>query len=142
MKLYKLTDENNQTYNQTQWGENITHTASGKGEMCGPGWLHAYRDPLLAILMNSTHANFANPRLWEAEGEVEKDDGLKVGCRQLTTTRRLYLPTITNVQLIKFTILCTQEIYPDIIWNKWADNWLNDSDRSADAARIIYSNCF
>lgn len=31
MIKYKLTNQKSQTYGQTQWGENITHTASGRG---------------------------------------------------------------------------------------------------------------
>lgn len=41
MKLYKLTDSHGRTYNDTQWGPGVTHEASGEGELCGPGWLHA-----------------------------------------------------------------------------------------------------
>ena len=43
MKLYKLTDGNNQTKNDTQWGENVTHAADGDStELCNEHWLHAY----------------------------------------------------------------------------------------------------
>lgn len=59
MKAYKLTDENHQTRNETQWGENITHYTNGEGELCGPGWLHYYNDPLLAVLLNPVHAGLS-----------------------------------------------------------------------------------
>jgi hypothetical protein len=50
MKLYKLTDENGQTKNHTQWGENISHSASGDSnqDLCSNGWIHAYESSLLA----------------------------------------------------------------------------------------------
>jgi len=41
-KLYKLTDVDGYTRNNTRWGKNVTHTTDGSGELCGPGWLHAY----------------------------------------------------------------------------------------------------
>jgi hypothetical protein len=40
MKLYKLTDEHGQTRGGTQWGEGVTHTATGTGtELCSDGWI-------------------------------------------------------------------------------------------------------
>jgi hypothetical protein len=48
MKLYKLTDQNAQTMNNTQWGPGVTHETDGRWALCGPGWLHAYEHPLLA----------------------------------------------------------------------------------------------
>lgn len=135
MRLYKLTDENGQTYNNTQWGEGVTHTASGKGKLCGPGWLHAYTDPLLAVLLNPIHANFSNPRLWEAEGEVGATDfGLKVGTTRLTTIREIPLPDVTSNQISRFAILCARRVCRDEAWNRWADKWLSGEDRSAAAA--------
>ena len=67
MMLYKLTDENDRTYNDTQWGEGVTHETSGEGKLCGEGWIHAYIDPLLAVFLNPIHACFTNPHMWEAE---------------------------------------------------------------------------
>jgi len=135
MKLYKLTDEHDQTYNQTQWGENVTHTVNGEGELCGPGWIHAYTDPLLAVLLNPIHANFVNPHLWEAEGEIGKTDhGLKVGGTKVTTLTRMALPVIMMEQRVRFAILCAKHVCGDTAWNRWADDWLSGKDRAADAA--------
>ena len=136
MRLYKLTDEYGQTYNNTQWGENVTHTASGEGELCGPGWIHAYTHPLLAVLLNSIHADFRSPILWEAEGEVGKTDhGLKVGTTSLTTIKQIPLPKITTEQRVRFAILCARAagcVHPG--WREWADNWMSGRDRSKKAA--------
>ena len=135
MKLYKLTDEHDQTYNQTQWGENVTHTVNGEGELCGLGWIHAYTDPLLAVLLNPIHANFVNPHLWEAEGEIGKTDhGLKVGGTKVTTLTRMALPVIMMEQRVRFAILCAKHVCGDTAWNRWADDWLSGKDRAADAA--------
>ena len=71
MKLYKLTDEHNKTHGGTEWGKGVTHRAKGGGkELCTQDVIHAYKHPLLAILLNPIHANFGKVRLWEAEGEV------------------------------------------------------------------------
>src|SRR5574341_593084 len=133
--LYKLTDENDCTHGSTQWGPNVTHTATGQGELCGPGWIHAYTHPLLAVLLNPIHADFRQPHLWEATGKIGKTDhGLKVGCRSLTTRRQLPLPAITTEQHVRFAILCALVVYRDATFCKWADDWLCGRDRSAAAA--------
>ena len=136
MKVYKLTDKNNETYNNTKWGENVTHETDGSGDLCGPGWLHFYTSAELAILMNPVHASISSPKLWEAEAEGKfKDDfGRKGGCTKLTTTKEISIPNITTNQKIAFAILCGLEVYKDEKFQKWANEWLENKDRSADAA--------
>ena len=134
MKLYKLTDQKGQTRNKTQWGEGVMHTAPGTGELCTSGWLHAYTDPLLAVLMNPVHANIADPQLWEAEGEVGKADGTKVGCAELTTMCRMELPTITTEQRVRFALLCALAVYKEPSFVAWANDWLSGKDRTREAA--------
>ena len=135
-KLYKLTDEDGRTRNGTQWGPGVSHSGTGEGELCGPGWIHAYEHPLIAVLMNPIHANFKNPRLWEAEGEIARRDGqLKCGCKTLTTVREIPLPEITTEMWVRFAIMCVKEVCTaDIAWNAWADKWLSGEDRSAAVA--------
>ncbi len=133
--LYKLTDHNSRTYNNTQWGENVTHTTSGDGELCGPGWLHAYTHPLLAAMLNPIHANFYNPLLYLAEGKIEKTDhGLKIGTTKLTTLRLIKLPEVSTVQRVAFAILCAKHVYESKEFHLWADGWLSGKDRSDAAA--------
>ena len=136
MTLYKLTNANGYTRNDTKWGENVTHRATGKPrqDLCSNGYIHAYTDPLLAVVFNSIHANFDEPQLWEARGKIAKSDGLKVGCRSLTTLRRLPLPVITPNQHVHFAILCAKQVCTDVVWNRWADAWLTGVDRTNAAA--------
>lgn len=131
MILYKLTNSFGKTYKETQWGENVTHTASGSGELCGPGWLHAYTSPELAVLLNSIHANFNNPLLWESEGKIEKlDNGLKVGTTKLTTIKKIPLPVYSPIQKAAFNVLCTLEVYNKDPFLNWALKWLSGEDRT------------
>jgi hypothetical protein len=135
MKLYKLTDQNCQTYNGCQWGAEITHMADGKGPMCSEHWIHAYESPYHAELFNCIHDDIKNPILWRACGEIGISDGLKVGCKQLRTIERVPLPEVTTEQIIKFAIHCAkQQVCNGKAWNKWADNWLSGEDRSQRAA--------
>lgn len=136
MKLWKLTNQKHQTHGGCQWGENVTHTASGEGDLCGPGWVHAYTDPLLAVLLNPIHADISNPVLWECEGEVGKSNhGLKVGCTTLTTLRQVSLPVISDEQHIRFGIGCAATACSAPTWRTWAANWLDGTDRSEAAAQ-------
>ena len=135
MKLYKLTDESGQTYGGTQWGPGVTHSGTGEGELCGPGLIHLYTDPLLAALLNPIHANFAHPRLWEAEGDVARTDrGLKVGCVSAATVREVPLPEVTTEQRVGFAILVTRAVCEEPSYVRWATAWLDNSDRTEEAA--------
>jgi hypothetical protein len=135
IKLYKLTDKDGQTRGGMQWWPGVSHSGTGKGELCGPGWIHAYEHPLIAVLMNPIHARFKNPRLWEAEGEVGLRNGqLKCGCKTLTIIREIPLPAITTEMRVRFAILCAKSVCADLPWNAWADKWLSGEDRSAEAA--------
>lgn len=104
--LYKLTTSCGKTRkswnNEKQWGEGVKHRATGdkrKG-LCSDAYIHAYEHPIIALIMNPVHANFHNPLLWEAQGRiiVRSDDG-KVGCRSLTTIKRIEKPKIILSQL-------------------------------------------
>jgi hypothetical protein len=135
IKLYKLTDGDGKTWGGTQWGPGVSHSGTGEGELCGPGWIHAYEHPLIAVLMNPLHGDFENPRLWEAEGEVALRDGqIKCGCKTLTTIREIPLPAVTTEMHVRFAILCAKEVCACLSWNAWADKWLSGEDRTQAAA--------
>lgn len=146
MKIYKLTDENNKTANDTVWGENVTHEVTGELSMCKNG-LHAYKHPLMAVFMNSAHADIIKPVLWEAKGKIELDDGCKVLCRKLTTIRKIELPEITIKQRIRISIRIAQyasskididkesKTYRENI-EKWQE-WANDYLEGKTAARAV-----
>ena len=121
MKVYKLTDENGKTRNNTQWGPGVTHTADGKSaKLCNKHWVHAYADPVLAVLMNPAHGQFANPQLWECEAEVKLQNADKLGCVSLTTLRVIPLPPVTTAQCREFARLAALAVYP--LWRKYDEN--------------------
>jgi hypothetical protein len=149
MTLYKLTNREGKTRagwaNETQWGENTTHTAVGpeNGPLCSDSWIHAYESPEMAIIMNPAHAIIQHPILWEAEGHIcLSESGLKCGCRTLTTIRETPLPNITLEQRIRFTIGCAAQVYADPSWVAWATQWVSGADRTeaaANAAEAAYA---
>ena len=142
-KLYKLTDQDGKTRtgqdNETQWGPGVTHAADGKSQgLCNEHWIHAYRDPHVAALLNPAHADLRNPKLWECEGTVGLDMADKCGCTELTTVREIPLPKMTVAQKVEFARLVALRVYP--LWWKYDKNrtvwkWLNgDKSISAEAA--------
>lgn len=139
--VWKLTTADNKTrkggYNETTWGENVTHEVGGLGtKLCTSDVIHAYRHPVLAVLLNPAHAAFHNPKLWKCKTPkivAEKAD--KCGVKRLTTLECVPLPQVTTEQLVSFAIhvalLCHHN---DSGFVKWANAWLDGSDRSATVA--------
>jgi hypothetical protein len=136
-KLYKLTDADWKTRagysNETLWGPGVEHEAVGDAnqDLCSNGWIHAYTDPLLAVLLNPIHAAAQDPILWECEGEVGKTDhGAKVGCRKLRTIAVIPLPEVSLEQRVRFAVLCAKALGTDPKWHAWANDWLSGANRS------------
>lgn len=135
MLVYKLTDKRMMTYGNTQWQLKKSITVSGKGYLCGPGWLHWYFSPELAVLLNPIHGAFdpATMRLFEAEAEgtIAKDHQLKGGSTTLTLMQEINIPQISKDQKISFAIQCLKQVNKgEEWWQNWADNWLSGKDRT------------
>jgi len=128
----KLTDAASQTRGRTQWGPGVEHTAPGSGELCTGGWIHVYRHPYLAVLLNPIHAAFQPARLWTVEvSGARKDDGeLKSGFSRVRTVEEIPLPEFSPVQLVTFGILCAQKVTRNPAWLEWAAKWLSGTNRS------------
>ena len=140
MLRYKLTDQNLQTYNGFQWEIGKKMTTSGEGELCGPGWLHCYSDPFLAVIFNPRHVNIKNPKIFEIEcGGLHIDDlGRKEGFTEMTLLKEIDLPVLTLNQKIAFGIFCSLEVYSAKEYLTWANNWLSGVDRTKKSAYDAY----
>ncbi len=137
MKLYKITDKDGRTQNNTQWGENITHTVTKRGHtLCSDQVIHAYKDPYLAVFHNPIGGDYDEKTmlLWEAKGRVVANDGLKVGCKTLTTIKQIDKPTLTIDQKVEIAIKCAVQVYKEPSFIKWANEWLDGTDRSKAAS--------
>jgi len=130
-----------QTYHGYQWQLNKTRTASGEGKLCGPGWLHAYESPLLAVLHQPIHVHFSDPRLFRgmASGKIYRDGGMKIGVQSLMLQEELPLPVITQEQRIRYAIRCAWAVSADAGWQQWAKQWIDGRDRSAVAASTAWA---
>lgn len=136
-KLYKVTDKNGKTgaaYNkELQWGVGVTHTAKGEGSiLCTDGVIHAYGNPLVAVLLTPLHVTYEVDRLWEAEGEIVAGNVLKYGVKTLTTVREIPIPSISPEKRMRFALLCALSVYHEESFVQWAHKWLSGEDRSAE----------
>ena len=134
---YKLTDQDMKTHNGFQWELDKWVAVDGDGGLCSSGKLHYYHSAELAILLNPIHVDIKNPRLWLAEcgkrGHLD-DNGLKGGCNEMKLVKELSIIMFTTEQKIAFSILCGKQVYNNVDWNLWGDNWLNNKDRSANTS--------
>ena len=133
----KLTDENGCTFNGTQWGAGVTHSAAeADGPLCSESWIHYYRHPLLAAFMNPVHGGFKQPTLWSVKvtGATKHDGQLKSGAKSVTTLQKIDLPLITTEQRVEIAIRCALLQYKEPTFVSWAEDWVSGKDRSAVAA--------
>lgn len=146
MKLYKLTDKDRYTrrneLNKCRWGKGITHTAKSKDRtLCTDGLIHGYLSPEIAAIMYRIHIpDIKRPVCWEARGRILREDGVKIGCKSMTTLHRVPLPTINKLQRINVaikTILQEKQRLPRV-WAAWAKKWLSGKDRTWNSANKSY----
>jgi hypothetical protein len=141
MKVYKLTTQDNTTHNDFKWivGE-WAPELSGKDGLCSNTMYHWYHDPLLAVLLNSIHADLKDPILWEAEaaGTIMDDEGLKGGSTTMCIVKQMELPIVSTTQRVAFAILCALEACQDAEFVKWATNWLSGENRTYAATDAAY----
>ncbi len=136
MRLFKLTDRSMRTHGKTQWTLGEWKETDGSGELCSAGWLHAYRDPYLALLMNPLHAAFDNPRIFEAEaeGEFKDDNGMKCGVTRLRLIKEIDGISVSTEERVEFAIRIALKVYKNEGFVEWATRWLDGKDRGAKAA--------
>jgi hypothetical protein len=138
--LYKLTDQDGNTFKNTHWEEGTRHeiekTLRDKNKpLCSSSYLHAYENPYVAVFMNLVYMNIRNPILWQATGRVIRRQGqLKCGCFSLTTHKKLPLPVITMNQRIAVAIYCALVNCSNENFKFWAGRWLSGEDRTQSAA--------
>ena len=127
--VYKLTTKDMTTHAGCQWVVGELVETNGVGELCGPGWLHCYSDPLVALMHNPIHADIDEPRLWrcEAEGSMKDDRGLKRGYTRLRLVEEMPTEAVTIRQRVLYAILCTRAVLSRgtiPVWDAWADAYM------------------
>lgn len=115
----------------TQYGERERYvvgewmTAPGTGALCSAGWHHCYRHPLLAVLHNPIHGDYAPLHLYEAEarGVALHEGWMKSGYSELRLVGLIPTPPVTTDQRVRYAIACAWgRATPR--WRDWANSWL------------------
>ena len=65
------------------------------------------------------------------------DSCLKCGAKTVTTIREIEVPVLTNDQIIEIGIHCALTVCKKADFVKWAEHWLDGSDRSAKSAWAV-----
>jgi hypothetical protein len=92
--------------------------------------------PLLAVFLN--RAETENTFMFSGTGIAKSkkfSESLLNTFNNVKIERRVKLPDITLEQRVEFAIRCAMVIYEDKDWLKWANNWLNGTDRTLKSAR-------
>ena len=77
----------------------------------------------------------SHPHVWRSDTpKILGDNGIKIGCAELTTIERIEVPEPTTEQCVEFAIRCAWEVCDEPEWRRWATAWLDGTDRSEDAA--------
>lgn len=136
MIRYKLTDQNMRTHGKCKWAIGLWKKTSGSGDLCGPGWLHCYDSPEIALLLNPCHADIKNPRLWKCEcaGKTKNDSGAKRGYSLMRIVEEIELPKADKKSRVRFAMLCAKEVYTNKKWNTLAAACLSGSTRTTTSA--------
>jgi hypothetical protein len=141
--MYKLVTPDFTTMNDMVWKLNKTNAATGKGnKMCTDGVLHCYKTPEQAVLFNHIHANIENPILMKIEcSDILDTDGLKYCSKEQTPIEILELHVFTTEQRIAFGIKCALLVCKDPSFIKWANAWLDGTDRTKESAWSAAAAC-
>ncbi len=132
--VYKLTKSDHTTRNGMTWDVGKTNRVEWGGKMCAAGCLHAYRSLKIAVLAMPIHCADCTDVLVCTTPEILDDDGLKVGCDEMTGVRWVDLPVVTTEQRVEWAIRCSLLAPQSDRYRQWAANWLDGTDRSAAAA--------
>jgi hypothetical protein len=137
--LYKFTNEHMCTQNNTRWVINEWKETDGiENELCNGSWLHAYEDPYVAALMYPVHLYWHSTRFFKAEGDGKFLSHItKCGVTRLRLVEEIPLPVLTAVQRTKIAIYCTLEVCQEVTFVQWANNYLNNVDRSEETAEEV-----
>ena len=148
-EVFKLTTPDLTTHFGFQWVVGEWRETDGSGGLCGPGWLHHYSSPLVAVLHNPAHAMLSPFKLWRAEarGSLKDDRGLKGGSTGLRLVEELIPVVFTPRQLASYAHLCADAAeyaateaakyaakYAAVNAAKYAANAADDAADAANAA--------
>lgn len=137
-EAFKLTDRYGYTRRgqsgETLWqvGEIVAPTGDGT-RPCGPGVLHGYVLPEVAVLVNPIHADFGRDmRLFRVlSNQPWQTDGVKRWTAgRCMVAEELPVPAFSTEERVAWAII----LAPHPSTREWAIRWLSGVDRTEEAA--------
>lgn len=131
--FYLITDQDNKTWRDIQWGENVAHEEENFNYH-----FIVYNAPQVATYMYPCYEGIKNPKLWLAAGEnMTRDEGFRSQFAKLTTTKEFVVSLPTDEQRITFGILCAMNLVLNPIFRDWALKYLKGDDQTKATAHSV-----
>lgn len=119
-QVIKLTSRYRITRNNMRWQVGKTNSVQPywdnrfyfsplKVQLCTPGCLHAYRSVELAAFAKHIHCDFYTRAALCETPKIHVDDGLKLGCIEITPLRWIKLPNPTLAHFTAWAARCSLE---------------------------------
>jgi len=131
--FYLITDQDNKTWRDIQWGENVTHEEENSNYH-----FVVYNSPQTACYMYPCYEGTKNPKLWTATGEhLAVAEGFRSKCAKLTTLNEFPITLPTNEQRINFGILCAVNVAQSPQFMEWSLKYLRGEDQTKESAQKL-----
>lgn len=132
--LYLITDQEDKTWRDIQWGENVVHEETNSNYHFA-----AYDAPSVASYMYPAYDGITEPKCWSATGEGESPDqgGFRKKYAKLTTLNPFPLTIPTAEQRITYALVCCLNLIVNPLFRTWAINYLRDTDRTIGTMEVV-----
>lgn len=135
--FYLLTDQENKTWRDVLWGENVTHTETNTNY-----YFEVYKSPILAAYLaprSLSQFDKMAPKIWLATGEGDTIDwGMTQQFEKLTTVKDIgfRFPSTENRRIC--AILAAMNLVAHPAFLEWANNYISGKDISLETAEKTY----
>jgi len=131
--FYLITDQDNKSWRDVQWGENISHDEENFNYHFA-----VYHGPQTASYMYPCYEGIKEPKLWLAAGRgLSMNEGLRSYYSQLTTTKEFAITWPTTEQRITFGILCAMNLVMHPEFREWGKKYLKGDDQTKESAHSL-----
>lgn len=132
--FYLVTDQDNKTWRDIQWGENVTHDEENSNYH-----FEVYNSPQVACYMYPCYEGIKNPKIWlcTTGDNLSREDGFRTRFAKITTIKEFPISLPTIEQRITFGILCAMSLVLNPLFRNWALSYLLREDQTQATAHNI-----
>lgn len=130
---YLVCNEEDISFPNYKWDVGITHEADN------PNYIHfAYKDLIVATMVQPALESLAIPRYWEVElEEPSHEDPFRIGASKCTAIKKHEPIEPSDIQRFNFAALMCLNYMKNEEFVKWAISYINGTDRSVKAAEDL-----